>query len=347
MIERLHPALTDPRVGKTAHNAKFDMMVFARQGVWIEGLLGDTMVAAYLLNPGRRGLGLKELAFENLGVIMTPISDLIGTGKKQITMAQVPIRTAADYAGADADMALRLHKARPAAGECGVERLYREIELPLIPVLARMELTGMLIDPPFFQQMATQLDEQLNALSSAIYASVGHEFNLNSPKQLGEVLFNELKLPAGRKTKTGYSVDAAIVDGLRGMHEAVDSLLEHRQISKLKGTYVDALPALVNPRTPRAHVVQPDGGGHRPAQLDRPEPAEHPGPDRAWAAKSARRSCRRTGWMLITADYSQIELRLLAHFSGDEPALRAAFAAGHDIHTPGGRPDLQRAAKRR
>ena len=248
VIARLRPALTDPKVGKTAHNAKFDMMAFARQGVWIEGIRGDTMVAAYLLNPGRRGLGLKELAFENLGVIMTPISDLIGTGRKQITMAQVPIRTAADYAGADADMALRLHlKLDPQLAGRGVERLYREIELPLIPVLARMELTGMLIDPPFLQQMAAQLDEQLSALSSAIYASVGHEFNLNSPKQLGEVLFNELKLPSGRKTKTGYSVDAAILEGLRGMHEMVDLLLEYRQLSKLKSTYVDGLLELVSP----------------------------------------------------------------------------------------------------
>jgi DNA polymerase-1 len=332
VIERLRSALTDPKVGKTAHNAKFDMMALARRGVWVEGLVGDTMVAAYLLNPGRRGLGLKELAFENLGVIMTPISDLIGTGKKQITMAQVPVRVAADYAGADADMALRLHqKLDPQLTGRGVERLYREIELPLIPVLARMELTGMLIDPPFLQQMATQLDEQLNALSSAIYASVGHEFNLNSPKQLGEVLFNELKLPSGRKTKTGYSVDAAIVEGLRGMHEMVDLLLEYRQLSKLKSTYVDGLLELVNPADQRVHTsfnqtIAATG------RLSSSNPNLQNIPIRTEVGRRIRRAfLADPGMYLLTADYSQIELRILAHIT-HEPALVAAFQADEDIH---------------
>jgi DNA polymerase-1 len=332
VIERLRPALTDPNVGKTAHNAKFDMMAYARQGVWIEGLQGDTMVAAYLLNPGRRGLGLKELAFENLGVIMTPISDLIGTGKKQITMAQVAIRTAADYAGADADMALRLHqKLDPQLAGRGVERLYREIELPLIPVLARMELTGMLIDPPFLQQMATQLDEQLSALSSAIYAAVGHGFNLNSPKQLGEVLFNELNLPSGRKTKTGYSVDAAIVEGLRGKHEMVDLLLEYRQLSKLKSTYVDGLLELVSPTDHRVHTsfnqtIAATG------RLSSSNPNLQNIPIRTEVGRRIRRAfLADPGMYLLTADYSQIELRILAHIT-HEPALVAAFLADEDIH---------------
>ena len=332
VIERLRPALTDPKVGKTAHNAKFDMMLLSRQGVWVEGLQGDTMVAAYLINPGRRGLGLKELAFENLGVIMTPISDLIGTGRKQITMAQVPIRTAADYAGADADMSLRLHlKLDPQLAGRGVERLYREIELPLIPVLARMELTGMLIDPPFLQQMAAQLDEQLGALSSAIYASVGHEFNLNSPKQLGEVLFNELKLPSGRKTKTGYSVDAAIVEGLRGMHEMVDLLLEYRQLSKLKSTYVDGLLELVSPTDHRVHTsfnqtIAATG------RLSSSNPNLQNIPIRTEVGRRIRRAfLADPGMYLLTADYSQIELRILAHIT-HEPALVAAFLADEDIH---------------
>jgi len=332
VIERLRPALTDPKVGKTAHNAKFDMMLLSRQGVWVEGLQGDTMVAAYLLNPGRRGLGLKELAFENLGVIMTPISDLIGTGRKQITMAQVSVRTAADYAGADADMSLRLHlKLDPQLAGRGVERLYREIELPLIPVLARMELTGMLIDPPFLQQMATQLDEQLNALSSAIYVSVGHEFNLNSPKQLGEVLFNELKLPSGRKTKTGYSVDAAIVEGLRGMHEMVDLLLEYRQLSKLKSTYVDGLLELVSPTDHRVHTsfnqtIAATG------RLSSSNPNLQNIPIRTEVGRRIRRAfLADPGMYLLTADYSQIELRILAHIT-HEPALVAAFLADEDIH---------------
>jgi DNA polymerase-1 len=332
VLERLRTALTDPAVGKTAHNAKFDMMLLARRGVWVEGLQGDTMVAAYLLNPGRRGLGLKELAFENLGVIMTPITDLIGTGKKQITMAQVPVRTAADYAGADADISLRLHaKLDPQLAGRGVERLYREIELPLIPVLARMELTGMLIDPEFLRQMAGQLDEQLAALSADIYGAVGHEFNLNSPKQLGDVLFKELKLPSGRKTKTGYSVDASILEGLRGMHAAVDSLLEYKQLSKLKSTYVDGLLELVSPDDHRVHTsfnqtIAATG------RLSSSNPNLQNIPIRTEVGRRIRRAfLADPGMYLLTADYSQIELRILAHIT-HEPGLVSAFLADEDIH---------------
>ncbi|HEX7383752.1 MAG TPA: 5'-3' exonuclease H3TH domain-containing protein, partial [Burkholderiaceae bacterium] len=190
VLARLRPALTSERAGKVAHNAKYDMMVLARHGIWVEGLRFDSMVAAYLLNPGRRSLGLKEQAFEQLGVIMQPIIDLIGTGKKQITMAQVPVAAAASYAGADADMTLRLMRVlEPKLREAGLEKLFQEVEMPLIPVLARMELSGMRVDREFLQRMGRDLDEQLRALQSQAYAEVGHEFNLNSPKQLGEILF--------------------------------------------------------------------------------------------------------------------------------------------------------------
>lgn len=332
VLEKLRPALTDTTVGKVGHNAKFDMMVLARHGVWVLGLVSDTMVAAYLLNPGRRGLGLKELAFENLGVIMTPISDLIGTGKKQITMAQVPIHTAALYAGADADLTLRLHqRIVPQLAQHGVEWLYNAIEVPLVSVLARMELNGILIDPAFLEKMGKDLDEQLGALISDIYASVGHEFNLNSPKQLGDVLFTELKLPASRKTKTGYSVDAAVLDELRGRHDAVDRILEYRQLSKLKSTYVDGLLQLIDAQDQRVHTsfnqtIASTG------RLSSSNPNLQNIPVRTEAGKRIRRAfLADPGTYLLTADYSQIELRILAHIT-HEPALVAAFQANEDVH---------------
>ena len=213
------------------------------------------MVGAYLLNPGRRGLGLKDLTFETLGVIMTPITDIIGSGKTQITMAQAPIPVVAAYAGADADMTLRLyHALRPQVEARDLLPLMERVETPLIPVLARMELAGILIDPDFLRRMGAELDEQLSALVTDIYEAVGHQFNINSTKQLGEVLYDQLKLPPARKTKTGYSVDAESLEALRGAHPAVDNLLEYRQLTKLKSTYVDGLLELMDTETHRIHT---------------------------------------------------------------------------------------------
>ncbi|HEU5440231.1 MAG TPA: DNA polymerase I [Ktedonobacterales bacterium] len=332
VLARLRPALINPALDKVAHNAKYDMMVLARHGVWVEGLASDTMVAAYLLNPGRRSLGLKEQAFENLGVIMQPITDLIGTGRKQITMAEVPVRLAADYAGADADMTLRLMRhLEPQLRERGLESLFREVELPLIPVLARMELAGIRVDRDFLRRMGSDLDEQLKALEIAAYAAVGHEFNLNSPKQLGDILFGELKLPRGRKTKTGYSVDAATLDGLRGAHEVVDLILEYRTLAKLKSTYVDGLLELVNAEDGHVHTsfnqtIAATG------RLSSSNPNLQNIPVRTEVGKRIRRAfLADEGSVLLTADYSQIELRILAHVT-HEPALVAAFEHDEDVH---------------
>jgi DNA polymerase-1 len=332
VIERLRPVLANPAIAKVGHNAKYDMMILARNGAWVEGLRGDSMVAAYLLNPGRRGLGLKELAFENLNLIQTPIIDLIGTGKKQITMAQVPIRIAADYAGADADVTLRLHaKLLPQLEARGVKKLYDEVEVPLIPVLVQMELTGVLVDPEFLRRMGAELDEQLGALTTDIYQAVGHEFNLNSTKQLGDVLFTELKLPTRRKTKTGYSVDAEVLETLRGMHPVVDTLLEYRQLSKLRSTYVEGLLELIDPHDHRVHTsfnqtIASTG------RLSSSNPNLQNIPVRTEVGKRIRRAfLADPGMYLLTADYSQIELRILAHIT-HEPALVAAFQHDEDIH---------------
>jgi DNA polymerase-1 len=332
VLEHLRPSLTDPTVGKVGHNAKFDMMVLARQGVWLRGLKSDTMVAAYLLNPGRRSLGLKDQAFEQLSLVMTPITDLIGKGRQQITMAQVPIPLAAQYAGSDAEVTYRLMEhLEPQLRIRGLQDLFRDVEIPLIPVLARMELAGILVDPVFLRRMGHDLEEQIVALERDIYAAVGHQFNINSTKQLGDVLFKELKLPPARKTKTGYSVDAETLEELRGQHPAVDTLLEYRQLAKLKSTYVDGLLELINPEDQRVHTsfnqtIASTG------RLSSSDPNLQNIPVRTEVGRRIRRAfLADPGCYLLTADYSQIELRILAHITG-EPALVEAFERDEDIH---------------
>ena len=332
VLDTLRPALTSETAGKVGHNAKYDMMVLARHGVEVQGLAFDSMVGAYLLNPGRRNLGLKEMAFEALGVVMSPIVDLIGTGKAQITMARTPIRGAADYAGADADMTFRLMRyLEPQLQQRNLDALMREVEVPLIPVLARMELAGIRVDQDFLKRMGRELDEQFQAIEKDIYAAVGHEFNINSTKQLGEVLFVELKLQRGRKTKTGYSVDADTLEGLRGAHEVVDRILEYRQLGKLKSTYVDGLLELINPDDQHVHTsfnqtIASTG------RLSSSNPNLQNIPVRTEVGKRIRRAfLADTDCCLLTADYSQVELRILAHITR-EPALVAAFEHDEDIH---------------
>ena len=332
VLEVLKPLIEDEQIKKYGHNAKFDMMVLAQQGVWLRGLTIDSMVGAYLLNPGRRGLGLKDQAFENLGIIMTPITDLIGTGSKQITMAQVPIHVAAEYAGADADMTYRLAGVIEARlKERQLYKLFSEVEMPLVPVLTRMEMAGILVDPVFLRRMATELDEQIKALEKSIYEAVGHQFNINSPKQLGDILFGELKLPPIKKTKSGYSVDAEVLDTLKGAHPAIDNLLEYRQLGKLKSTYVDGLLTLIHPKDGRVHTsfnqtIASTG------RLSSSQPNLQNIPIRTEVGRRIRRAfLADPGCVLLTADYSQVELRILAHITR-EPALVAAFEQDEDVH---------------
>jgi DNA polymerase I len=332
VLARIGPPLADPVVGKVGHNAKFDMMVLAQHGVWVQGLRSDTMIAAYLLNPGRRGLGLKDQAFELLNLVMTPITDLIGTGRQQLTMAQVPIPAAAQYAGADAEITYRLMEyLDPLLRVRGLDGLFRDVEVPLVPVLARMELAGILLDPVFLRRMGTELEEQTAALERAIYEAVGHEFNVNSNKQLGDVLFGELKLPTGRRTKTGYSVDADTLENLRGQHPAVDTLLEYRQLAKLKSTYVDGLLESMDPHDHRVHTSFNQTLAST-GRLSSSNPNLQNIPVRAEVGRRIRRAfLADPGCYLLTADYSQIELRILAHITG-EPALVEAFEHDEDIH---------------
>jgi DNA polymerase-1 len=333
VLDALKPVLEDPTLGKYMHNAKYDMLLLARQKINVRGLAFDTMLGAYLTDPGRRGLGLKDQVFQRLGHLMTPITELIGTGSKAITMDRVPVRLAADYAGADADMTLRL--VAPIKEELRKHhllKLYNCIELPLLPVLLQMEIYGVALDGAFLRELGVTLSEQLGILEKKIYASIGREFNVNSTKQLGEILFSELKLPAGKKTKTGYSVSADVLEGLRGKHTMVDYLLEYRQLAKLKSTYVDGLLTLMNPVTGRVHTSfnQTIASSGR---LSSSNPNLQNIPIRTEVGRQIRRAfIADPSYVLLTADYSQFELRILAHIT-HEPRLIEAFTKNEDIHT--------------
>jgi len=333
VLDALRPIMEDANIRKYMHNAKYDMLVLARNGINVRGLAFDTMLGAYLTEPGRRGLGLKDQVFQRLGHVMTPISELIGTGSKAISMAQVPVRVAADYAGADADMTLRLvEPIRAELERHGLLNLYNNIELPLLPVLMQMEMYGVALDAAFLHEFDMTLSEQIGELERKIYESVGHHFNINSTKQLGEILFGELKLPTGKKTKTGYSVSADIIEGLRGKHPMIDYLLEYRQLAKLKSTYVDGLLALMDPQTGRVHTsfnqtVASSG------RLSSSNPNLQNIPVRTELGRQIRRAfVADPSYVLLTADYSQFELRILAHIT-HEPRLVEAFSKGEDIHT--------------
>ncbi|MBI4337321.1 MAG: DNA polymerase I [Chloroflexi bacterium] len=332
VLDKLRPLLEIPGLPKVAHNANFDATVLANSGIAVQGLKADSMVAAFLV--GKKALGLKELAVAVLGEEMTPISQLIGSGSKQITMAQVPAARAADYASADADMTLRLWQAlEPELAKANVAKVFYEVEMPLVPVLVQMQLNGIAVDVALLGQMGATLGEQLRRLEAEAYNAVGHQFNLNSPRQLGEVLFQELKLPKSKRTASGgYTTDAAALEALRGAHPVIEHILEYRQLSKLKSTYVDALPQLVNPRTGRLHTSYNQTGAVT-GRVSSSEPNLQNIPIRTELGKQIRRAFipGERGWLLLAADYSQIELRVLAHLSRD-PKLMEAFFSGLDIH---------------
>ena len=328
--ERLRPILADTKVAKVTHNGKYDSTVLIENGIDIDNLSFDTMIAAYLL--GEKSLGLKALVFNRLGIEMTPITSLIGTGAKQKTFDNVAISDAVRYASADADMTLRLaHIFDKELREQGLWKLFSEVEMPLLPILREMERAGIALDVESLSAMSHDLGERISNIEVEIYKNTGHEFNINSPQQLGVELFETLKLPSGRKTKSGYSTDASILEGLRGVHPAVDLVLEYRQLSKLKSTYVDALPALINTKTGRVHTsfnqtITTTG------RLSSSDPNLQNIPVKGELGMQVRKAfIAGAGCVLLSGDYSQIDLRALAHLSQD-PQLIEAFRNGEDIH---------------
>lgn len=339
VIEHLRPVLTDPNIPKCGHNIKYDAVVMEQHGLQISPLGFDNMIGEWLLRPGgsRGRLGLKHLAFVRLGIEMTEIEALIGSGKKQITMDLVPIEQAAPYAAADADMTLRLREhIHHDLAEQGLEELFYGIEMPLVPVLAKMEQTGVLLNTEFLKELSIELNDLLGTLIGRIYRIVGYEFNINSTQQLSKVLFEDLQLPTEgiRKTSGGrYSTAADVLESLQGRDTTgmIKTILEYREAEKLRSTYVDALPMMVNPHTGRIHTSFNQTGAVT-GRLSSSDPNLQNIPIRTEMGRRVRDAfIAAPGHLLIAADYSQVELRILAHISGDA-ALRQAFLEDQDIH---------------
>ena len=336
VLDALRPALTGAQVAKVGHNAKYDLVVLRRYGIDVMPITFDTMVAEWLSDPSSRNLGLKALAWVRTGVHMTPIEDLIGSGRDQITMDRVPVEKAAAYAAADAAMTLRLMGIlRPELEERQSWKLFTEIEMPLIPVLADIEMAGVLLDVDYLHALSADLGERLSALEQQAYDLSGGygKFNLGSPRQINEVLFDKLRLPTVglRKTTHGFTTEAGTLEALRGLHPIVDVILQWRELSKLKSTYVDALPALVNPDTGRVHTNY-NQTGTVTGRLSSSDPNLQNIPLRTEEGRRVRQAfIAPPEHKLLSVDYSQVELRILAHYSKD-PALLQAFRDGVDIH---------------
>lgn len=329
----LRELLEDGTVKKTIQNAKYDLLVLRHAGIELRGLDFDTMLASYVLDPGRRSHGLDVLALEFLDHTMMSYADLCGKGKSAIPFDECPVSSARDYSCEDADMTLQMRTIfEPQLDSTEARPLFDNIEMPLIHVLADMEWTGITIDVPWFMALKKRFQGVRESVEREIHRVAGVEFNINSNLQLREVLFTRLRLPVLKKTSTGASTDATVLQELADGGHAIPALLmEYRELSKLESTYLDALPALVNPRTGRLHTsfnqtVATTG------RLSSSDPNLQNIPIRRELGKDIRRGfVPRDGWVMMAADYSQIELRLLAHLSGD-PAFVEAFNAGGDIH---------------
>lgn len=336
--EALSPVLSDTNLRAIAHHGKYDLQVLIRHDFPMANLEFDTMIAAYVMNESQ--IGLKDLAFSRLGIQMTEITALIGTGKSQLSMNLVDADEAGQYACGDVEATFELERFfRPKIEVQGQNQLFAEIEMPLIPVLTDMERAGIAIDTEYLGELSAEIRARMKQLSDEMEAIVGHDVNVNSNKQLATLLFEELKLPAGRRTKTGYSVDADVLEAIRDKHPLIDLILEYKSLGKLASTYVDSLPLQVNPTTGRVHTSynQTVAATGRLSSVNpnlqnipiRTEMGRRV--RRAFVADRRERSRLYDDPILLSADYSQIELRLMAHMSG-EPFLVDAFKAGMDIH---------------
>jgi len=332
-LKLLKPVLEKKGVAKIGQNAKYEYVVFRRAGVRLAPIAFDTMVAAYLINPARSHK-LDDLAGEYLDYKTIPYTDLAGKGVKQVTLDQVELDRVVEYAGEDADIALQLADLlAPRLEAAGLAPLFESLEMPLLPILAEMEHTGVRIDSKHLEKMSGRMEKDLARMEERIHQEAGVEFNINSPKQLGEVLFETLGIAPRRKTaKTkAYSTSQPVLEELAAEHPICVHVLEWRSLAKLKGTYVDALPALVHPETGRVHTSFNQAVAAT-GRLSSSDPNLQNIPVRTEVGREIRRAfIPREDWVLMTADYSQVELRILAHLTGD-PVLTRAFAEGDDIH---------------
>jgi len=325
--------LENKNVPKTGQNVKYDILVYRTYGIEVAGVDFDTILAAYLLNPGDRMLNLDSLARDYLKLPKIATTELIGgRGKDQITMREVDVERVSEYACEDADYALRLtHVLQPMLGS--QEKILRDIELPLVPVLSDMEFTGIKLDVKLLHDLGKELERDLLRIEEDCFKLAGEVFNLNSPKKLASILFDKLKLPVQKKLKSGPSTDMDTLTALAGMHELPKRLMDYRMVSKLKSTYVDTLPGLVHPFTGRVHTTYSQTVAAT-GRLSSNNPNLQNIPIRTEVARGIRETFvpGQPGWRMVSSDYSQIELRIMAHLSGDQRMLEA-FERGGDIHT--------------
>jgi DNA polymerase-1 len=331
VIEKLRPILADPGIKKTGHNIKYDLIVLKNEGLDLKGLAFDTMIASYLLTPNRINHNLEDICMDRLGIKKLSFNDVTDKGK--LNFREVPIEEAAEYSGEDASAVLKLKKFfEPEMEKQGFSKLFHDVEMPLIEVLADMEIAGIKIDIPLMDTLSGRLTSELAGIEKRIYFIAGEEFNINSPKQLQEILFEKLGLRTIKKTKTGFSTDVDVLEQLALEHELPGEIIEYRTLSKLKNTYVDALPKIVNPGTDRLHTsfnqtITATG------RLSSSEPNLQNIPIRGeWGANIRAAFIAEKGCLLLSSDYSQIELRVLAHLSQDK-GLIEVFQHDGDIHT--------------
>ncbi|HXX62875.1 MAG TPA: DNA polymerase I, partial [Bacteroidota bacterium] len=333
VLDALKGPLESPEIRKAGQNIKYDTLVLMHNGIDVQGIAYDTMVASYVLRADGQH-NLDSLAREHLHYKMVSYEELVGKGKQAKHISEVPLEAIANYSAEDADMTFRIRSRQiPRLREMELLTLCEEIEFPLVGTLARMEFEGITLNVPYLGEMSKGLERTLQSLITDIHTMAGGEFNINSTQQLGDILFNRLKLPTVRKTKTGFSTDVGVLETLHGMHPIIDKLLEYRQLTKLKSTYIDALPTLINPETGRVHTsfnqtVAATG------RLSSSDPNLQNIPIRTEIGRSIRKAftSRSKDSLLLSADYSQIELRVMAHISSDE-GLTGAFRNDEDIHS--------------
>lgn len=330
VLSELKPIYEDPQIQKCGQNIKYDLLVLKNSGIEVQGVVFDTMIAAHLLKPELRSYPLGNLSIEYLNYRMQPISDLIGTGKDQKSMADVPLKDITHYAVEDADIVYQLVPIlKRNLKDSQLIKFFNMVEMPLVPVLVQMEYNGVYVDKDFMGDLSIWMDKKLDAATQEIYSLAGTEFNINSPQQLAQVLFDILHLPKIRKRSTNVNV----LEKLKSQHPVPEKILEYRKFQKLKSTYADAIPRLIHSKTGRIHssfsqTIATTG------RLASSNPNFQNIPVRTEEGREIRKAFRpqREGWIIFSADYSQIELRVMAHLSGDE-SLREAFQKGEDIHS--------------
>jgi DNA polymerase-1 len=332
VLEKLKPLLEDEALKKVGQNIKYEWIVLKKYDIELRGIQSDTMIASYLLNPTKHNHNLSEIAREYLDRSVTDYKEVAGTGAKALTFDQIDLEKAKDYSCEDADVTLQLtHLLLPKLTEGGFKDLFDQVEMPLLIVLAKMEMRGVKIDIDLLNEYSKELEGQLQQKEERIYALAGEAFNINSSQQLGRILFDKLKLPVMKKTKTGYSTDMDVLTRLSLQHELPLEILAFRNLSKLKSTYIDALPKLIHPKTGRIHTSY-NQTITATGRLSSSDPNLQNIPIRTDEGNRIRQAfIPEKGWAIVSADYSQIELRLLAHLSHDE-TLMEAFRRDEDIH---------------